>query len=82
MTRPILRQRLAGLFPVEEEEIVQAMRFAFERLKVVIEPSIAVALAPRLKREPGLVGKRVGVILTGGNVEVSSFVERLPPSSG
>ncbi len=82
VTLPILKQHLAGFFPVEEEEIVQAMRFAFERLKVVIEPSSAVALAPLLRREPGLVGKRVGVILTGGNVDVSSFVDRLPPSSG
>ncbi len=82
VTLPILREHLAGFFPVEEDEIVHAMRFAFERLKLVIEASSAVALAPLLRREAGLVGKRVGVILTGGNVDLSSFFEQLPPSSG
>lgn len=52
-----------------EEEIVQAMRFAYERLKLVIEPSSAVALVPLLRQEPQLVGKRVGVVHTGDNVE-------------
>ncbi len=77
LTLPILRQHLAGFFPVEEEEIRQAMRFIFERLKIVIEPSSAVAVAPLLRREPALAGKRVGVILTGGNVDLSSFFETL-----
>jgi threonine dehydratase len=75
VTLPILRQHLAGFFTVEEEEIVAAMRFAFERLKLVIEPSSAVALAPLLRRESALVGKRVGVIVTGGNVNFSTFFE-------
>jgi threonine dehydratase len=69
LTLPILRRHVAGFFTVEEEEIVQAMQFAHERLKLVIEPSSAVALAPLLRREPKLAGKRVGVVLTGGNVE-------------
>jgi threonine dehydratase len=77
VTLPILRQHLAGFFTVEEDEIVAAMRFAFERLKLVIEPSAAVALAPLLRRESVLVGKRVGVILTGGNVDLSGFFEQL-----
>ena len=72
-TLPILRRYLAGFFIVQEEEIVQAMRFAFERLKLVIEPSSAVALVPLLRREPRLKGKRVAVILTGGNMDVSSL---------
>jgi threonine dehydratase len=72
-TLPILRDNLAGFFTVEEEEIVEAMRFVFERLKLVIEPSSAVALAPLLRREPALQGKRVAVVITGGNVDMSSF---------
>ncbi|MEW6542730.1 MAG: threonine/serine dehydratase [Nitrospirota bacterium] len=75
VTLPILRQHLAGFFTIEEEEIVAAMRFAFERLKLIIEPSSAVALAPLLRREPALIGKRVGVIVTGGNVNFSTFFE-------
>ncbi len=77
VTLPVLRQHMAGFFVVEEEEIPRAMRFAFERLKLVIEPSSAVALAPLLRREPALVGKRVGVILTGGNVDLTAFFEQL-----
>lgn len=77
VTLPILRRHLAGFFPVEEDEIRQAMRFVFERLKILIEPSSAVALAPLLRREAALAGKRVGVIVTGGNVDLSAFFETL-----
>jgi threonine dehydratase len=77
VTLPVLRRHLAGFFVVEEDEIPRAMQFAFERLKLVIEPSSAVALAPLLRREPALAGKRVGVILTGGNVDLTRFFEEL-----
>ena len=55
---------MTGFFVVKEEEIVQAMQFAYERLKLVIEPSSATALVPLRRQEPQLVGKRVGVVLT------------------
>lgn len=74
LTLPILRAHVADFFTVEEAEIVQAMRFAFERLKLVIEPSSAVALAPLLRPERALEGKRVGVVLTGGNVDLSPWL--------
>ena len=69
LSLPILHRHVMGFFVVGEEEIVQAMQFAYERLKLVIELSSAVALVPLLRHEPQLVGKRVGVVLTGGNVE-------------
>ena len=78
VTLPILRQHLTGFYVVDESEIVEAMRFAYERMKIVIEPSSAVALVPLLRREPALVGKRVGVIVTGGNVDLSTFFEAFP----
>lgn len=53
-----------------------ATRFAFERLKLVVEPSAAVTLAPLLRREPELTGKRVCVIVTGGNVDLSAWFDR------
>lgn len=77
VTLPILRQHLSGFFTVEEREIVAAMRFAFERIKIVIEPSSSVALVPLLRREAALRGKKVGVILTGGNVDLSAFFNTL-----
>ena len=58
---------------VTDEQIVDAMRFAFERLKLVVEPSGAVGLAAVLN---GLVGGgRVGVVLSGGNVGAGRFGE-------
>jgi threonine dehydratase len=75
VTLAILREHLEGFFIVEEKEIVQAMQVAFERLKIVIEPSSAVALAPVLRGESALQGKRVGVIVTGGNIDLLHFCE-------
>ncbi|MDO9119521.1 MAG: pyridoxal-phosphate dependent enzyme [Nitrospira sp.] len=72
-TLPILHRHLTDVFLVSENEILDAMRFSQETLKLDIEPSSAVALAPLLRREPALVGRRVGVILTGGNVDLDSF---------
>src|SRR5262245_25168141 len=72
-TLPILRKHLTDFFVVREDEIVTAMQYTYERLKLVIEPSSAVALAPLLRCEPRLVGKRVAVVLTGGNVDLSGF---------
>jgi threonine dehydratase len=72
-TMPILRRHLAGFFIVEEQDILGAMRFAYERLKLVIEPSSAVALAPLLRKEPRLIDKRVAVVLTGGNADLTCY---------
>lgn len=77
-TLPILREHLSGLFLVTEEEISRAMQFAFERLKLVIEPSSAVALAPLLRGEPELAGQRIGVVITGGNVDLDSLWNVMP----
>ena len=77
LTLPILRDHLAGFFVVEEEEIVVAMRFVYERMKLVVEPASAVAVAPLLRQEPALQGKRVGVIISGGNVDLSRYFDGL-----
>ena len=80
-TLPILRRNLTDVFLVDEEEIRAAMRFAYERMKLVIEPSSAVALAPLLRAEPALRGKRVGVVVTGGNVDPETFGISLIPGA-
>jgi threonine dehydratase len=82
LTLPILRDHLEGFFVVDEQEIMEAMRFAFERLKIVIEPSSAVALAPVLRGEQALRGQRVGVVLTGGNVDVQGLVATVRDDRG
>lgn len=78
-TLPILREHLTDIFVVDEREIVEAMQFAYERMKQVIEPSSAVALAPLLRAESVLKGRRVGVVMTGGNVDLTSLWSSLAP---
>ena len=65
---------VADILTVSEREIVDAMKLTWSRLKTVIEPSSAVALAAILKNRSVFAGKRVGVVLTGGNLDL----DRLP----
>jgi threonine dehydratase len=58
---------------VSEEEIIEAMRLTWQRMKIVIEASSAVAVAAILKNPEVFAGKRVGVILTGGNVDLGKL---------
>ena len=66
---------MAAVVTVSDAEIVAAMRFAFERLKLVLEPSGASALAALLHGKVDVAGLRAGVILSGGNVDVARFRE-------
>jgi threonine dehydratase/serine racemase len=76
LTWPVLRDRVEAIVTVGEAEIVAAMRLAWERGKLLIEPSAAVALAAVLHLSfRALRGiQRVGVVLSGGNVDL----DRLP----
>ena len=74
-TFPVIRERVAAIVTVSDAEIVAAMRFAFERLKLVLEPSGASALAALLAGKVEARGLRTGVILSGGNVDVQRFRE-------
>ena len=56
-----------------EQEIVDAMRLIWARMKIVMEPSSAVPLATILKNRDIFAGKRVGVIITGGNVDLDKL---------
>lgn len=69
-TFPIIRQYVKEIITVSDEEIVQAMRLIWERLKIVVEPSCAVPFAAVLKDKNKFSGKRVGIILSGGNVDL------------
>lgn len=71
LTWPVVRDRVSAVITVSEEEIVMAMRQLWERLKVVTEPSGAVALAGAWKLPPQ--ARRVGVVLSGGNVELGAL---------
>lgn len=71
---PIVQRYVDHIIRVTEDEIVAAMQILWERLKIVCEPSSAVAFAAILKEKELLKGKKIGIIISGGNVDVS----RLP----
>ena len=73
LTFAIFRELGAGVVTVSDDELRAAMRFAFERLKLVIEPSGAAALAALWEGKSPTRGRRIGVTLSGGNVDSSTF---------
>ncbi|PKQ66971.1 serine dehydratase [Labilibaculum manganireducens] len=73
-TFPIIKEHVEEIIRVEEKEIIAAMRLIWERMKNIAEPSSAVALAALIKEKKRYKGQKVGIILSGGNVELS----RLP----
>jgi len=77
LTWPIVRALCAGVVTVTDDEIRTAMKFAFERLKLVVEPSGACALAALLTGKVDVRGKRVGVTISGGNVDPRVFAEAI-----
>jgi threonine dehydratase len=70
---PIIQDLVNDIIRVEEEEIVQAMIWIWERMKIIVEPSAAVSFAAVLKRKELFKDKRVGLILSGGNVELTNL---------
>lgn len=74
-TLAILRDHADGITLVTEAQIVEAVRWCFERLKLVVEPSGAVPLAAALADAERWRGRRVGVVLCGGNVDLSRLGE-------
>ena len=72
-TLEIIKTHVADVILVSEDEIKAALRLVYERMKIIIEPSCAVPLAAVLKNADLFKGKKVGIILTGGNVDLSKF---------
>ena len=73
LTFQVNRQLVDEIVTVSDEEIVEAMAFLFDRLKLVVEPSGAVGIAALLNRR--VRGAAVGVVISGGNVGVQRFGE-------
>jgi len=70
LTFPIIQQYVDSIITVTEEEIIAAMQLIWERLKVIIEPSAAVGFAAILKNKNIFSGKKTGLILCGGNIDL------------
>ena len=72
-TLDIIKTHVTDILLVSDEEIKAALRLVYERMKIIIEPSCAVPLAAVLKNADLFKGKKVGIILSGGNVDLSKF---------
>ena len=73
ITFPIVRERVEQIVTVSEAGIVAAMKFIWERAKIVIEPSSAVAVGVLWEKKINLSGLQVGIILSGGNVDLDKL---------
>ena len=73
MNFPIILNGVENVLTCMDEEIVAAMRLIWERMKIIIEPSCAVPLAVILKNKTIFENKKVGVILTGGNIDLAKL---------
>jgi threonine dehydratase len=73
LTFEIIRKFIDRIITVNDELIIQAMRLIWERMKIIVEPSSAVTLGIILNKKYDFTGKRIGVILSGGNVDFDSL---------
>ncbi len=73
LTFSVIRQHVAEILTVSEEEIIRAMRTIWERMKIIVEPSAAVALAVVMANREKFSERRIGLILSGGNVNLANL---------
>ncbi len=81
LTFPLVRENVDDMVTVSDDELIRAMRFVWERMKLVVEPTGVLALAAAMHGKVEVAGRRVGVILSGGNVDLGYALElfrRLP----
>lgn len=71
---PIILENVDRIIRVSEEEIKSALRLIWERMKIIVEPSSAVALAAIIREKEQFSNKKIGIVISGGNVDL----ERLP----
>ncbi len=73
LTWHFVQRHVSDILTAEEDEIIDAMKMIWKRMKIVMEPSSAVPLATILRNPKVFAGKRVGVIITGGNVDLDKL---------
>ncbi|MHA1724595.1 MAG: threonine/serine dehydratase [Promethearchaeota archaeon] len=77
LTFSIIKKKVDQIITVSEREMLNAMRFAWERMKIVIEPSGACSLAGVMSKQIPVENKKIGVIISGGNVDLTDFFNLL-----
>jgi len=73
ITFPIIQENVDGIITLSEEEIINSMQMIWERMKVIVEPSSAISLAAIIKNRDMFEGKKVGLIISGGNVDLTQL---------
>lgn len=73
LTFPIIRKYVDQIVTVSEDAIISSMRLIWERMKIIIEPSAAVPFGALLEKKTNLKGNRIGIILSGGNVDLDKL---------
>ena len=81
LTFPILQQSLAGVLLVSDAELIETLSFVLERMKVLVEPSGVAGAAAVRHRKADFSGRKVGVILSGGNVDREKLAQYLQTSA-
>ncbi len=76
-TFPIIQKNVDDIFTVTDEELLASMRFFAERMKIVVEPTGCLGFAAARARKEELKGKRIGIIISGGNVDIVRYSEFL-----
>ena len=77
LTFPVIQQRVADIVTVTDAQLVDTMKFFAERMKMVVEPTGCLSGAAALQRVVAVPGKRVGVIISGGNVDLAHYANLL-----
>lgn len=70
---PIIKEHVSGIIRVTEDEIIAVMRLIWERMKIIVEPSSAVTLAALLRDKENFKEQKVGIVISGGNVDLSNL---------
>ncbi|EGT0678451.1 threo-3-hydroxy-L-aspartate ammonia-lyase [Citrobacter braakii] len=77
ITFPIIQRNVHDILTVSDDELVASMKFIAERMKIVVEPTGCLGFAAARARKAELRGKKIGIIISGGNVDISSYSEFL-----
>ena len=73
ITFPIIKDNVEGILIIEEQDVIDSMRLIWETMKIIVEPSCAITLAAILKNKRIFQGKKVGLIISGGNVDLKNL---------
>ena len=77
LTFPVIMKNVSHILLVSDDEVIEAMRLIYSRLKIVVEPTAAVPFAAVLKNELQLRGKKIVIVLSGGNIDMDDFFRLL-----